>query len=280
MDPAGTGAVVVGVDGSMGSARALDVAIGEATLRSRTLRMVHAFPWPVYTSFAAVAAYESIRPDARDSARQMLAEQAAYARNEAPDLRVEEVFSDGVAAAELIGESAGAALTVLGRRGLGGFSGLLLGSVSTQVAAHGSGPVMVVPASGIARTGPVVVGVDTSGVSQHAVGYAFDEAAWHDAPLTVVHAHSREEPSAVEERVLAEAVAGWQEKYPEVAVTRALEQATPTAALLSHAAHARVLVVGSRGRGGFRGLLLGSTSQALLHHGSCPVVVVHERVAT
>lgn len=274
------GPVVVAIDGSLGSARALDVAIAEAALRNRTLRLVHAFAWPVYTAVPGVEAYEYARPNARDNARRMLAEQAGFVRNTAPQLRVEEAFVDGTASAELIAESARAALTVLGRRGLGGFAGLLLGSVSTQVTAHGSGPIMVVPPAGAANGGAVVVGADGSDVSRHAVGFGFEAAAWHDAPLTVVHSYSREQVGETEERVLAESVAGWQERHPDVVVTRELVPGPPATALLSRAEQARCVVVGSRGRGGFRGLLLGSTSQVVLHHAPCPVVVVHDRSAT
>lgn len=287
MEPASDEAVVVGVDGSLGSARALDVAIAEATVRHRPLRLLHAFQWPVYTAETAVdAAFESARPDARDAARHMLAEQCEYARNAAPDLRVEELFVEGVSvggsvAAALIAAASRAVLTVLGRRGLGGFAGLLLGSVSTQVAAHAPGPVMVVPATGVARSGPVVVGVDASATAQLAVGFGFEEASWHGAPLTAVHAYAgQQETDYVEERLLAEALAGWQERYPDVAVTRALDHGAVPATLLSYAAKAHMVVVGARGRGGFRGLLVGSTSQAILHHAPCPVVVVHERAGT
>jgi nucleotide-binding universal stress UspA family protein len=147
----------------------------------------------------------------------------------------------------------------------------------------------------------VVVGVDGSPVSEPAIAMAFEEASTRDAELVAVHtwidlasdsayAHAIryitgwEDHEAAAHAVLAERLAGWQEKYPEVVVRRVVAQDRPVRCLLAHAEDAQLLVVGSRGRGGFTGMLDGSTSQALMYHTPCPLLVVRpsavDRVAT
>jgi nucleotide-binding universal stress UspA family protein len=135
-----------------------------------------------------------------------------------------------------------------------------------------------------------VVGIDGTPASEAAIAFAFAQASAHGADLVAVHAWTDVVPEAeylsgaaaldfgpFEERaaeILDERLAGWQEKYPDVHVRRQLVRDRAASVLLRHGEHARLLVVGSRGRGGFRGLLLGSTSQQLLHHATCPVAVV------
>lgn len=136
---------------------------------------------------------------------------------------------------------------------------------------------------------PVVVGIDGSPMSEAALAYAYETASAYGSPLVTVHAwrpaaeDSRLFPyidlDAVrdeEVRLLAEQVTGWVEKYPDVPIRSEVVNARPAHALLEHSAHARLLVVGARGRGGMAGSLLGSTSQALIHRAACPVVVVRE----
>lgn len=136
----------------------------------------------------------------------------------------------------------------------------------------------------------MVVGVDGSPNSEAAIAVAFEEASFRKAPLVAVHAwvdvvYDSTESAArlmpqwetlqpTEERLLAQRLAGWQEKYPDVEVQRKLVRDRPRHVLLDESDRAQLLVVGSRGRGGFAGMLLGSTSQALVHHSSCPVLVV------
>jgi nucleotide-binding universal stress UspA family protein len=120
--------------------------------------------------------------------------------------------------------------------------------------------------------GPVVVGVDGSAGSGAAVGFAFEEAARRGTGLTAVHAWGALE--GAESRVLSESLAGWSQRYPEVAVRQELVRGRPAAALIEQSRSAQLVVTGARGRGSFAGLLLGSVSQAVLHHAECPVVVV------
>ena len=178
---------------------------------------------------------------------------------------------------------------MLGSRGLGGFRGMFVGSVSAAVCAHGHCPVVVVRGR-LPGAGPVVVGVDGSEAGEAALAFAFEEAACRQVPLVAVHTwvdtSVAETWSALpidvdwaavaedERRLLAERMAGWQEKYPDVQVRQEVVRDRPVRGLLACAKEAQLVVVGSRGRHGFRGTGLGSTSQALLHHGECPVAVV------
>jgi nucleotide-binding universal stress UspA family protein len=180
-------------------------------------------------------------------------------------------------------------MVVVGDRGLGGFSGLLIGSVAVQLAAHAECPVLVVRGQPH-PSGPVVLGVDGSPEASAAIAHAFDEAWLREAPLVALHAwlnpvarepgdmlplvYDLDQVRDEEARVLAEAVAGCREEYPDVAVREELVRAHTRAALIDRSVEAQLLVVGTRGRGGMRGLLLGSVSQAMLHHAGCPVLVV------
>jgi nucleotide-binding universal stress UspA family protein len=137
-----------------------------------------------------------------------------------------------------------------------------------------------------AQRGPVVVGVDGTPANDHVIGWAFERAGLDDADLIAVHVWhprisgiglgeaDRLELTSVHHRLLAERLAGWQEKYPDVHVERVVAEGQVARRLADYADTARLLVVGSRSRGGFAGLLLGSTSQTLLHHAPCPVTVV------
>jgi len=135
--------------------------------------------------------------------------------------------------------------------------------------------------------GPVVVGIDGSEANQPAVATAFEEASQRGNPLVAVHVWSDvsltqlpavpdqwEDIASAEEAVLAECLAGWQEKYPDVEVRRVVAQDRPVRVIAQLSEQASLIVVGNRGRGGFKGMLLGSTSYALVHTADCPVLVV------
>jgi nucleotide-binding universal stress UspA family protein len=183
---------------------------------------------------------------------------------------------------------------VLGTRGLGGFTGLLVGSTSVALASHGHCPVVVVRSRAAGQPppaeGPVAVGVDGTPAGEAAIAFAYEEASARGVGLVALHAWPESvleaaldvgattldfEPAQQQAyEILAERLAGWLEKYPDVQVAREVVRDRPATALLRVAQPAQLLVVGSHGRGGFRGLLLGSTSQHLLHHAPCPVAVV------
>ncbi|MFE2757676.1 universal stress protein [Actinosynnema sp. NPDC059335] len=278
--------IVVGVDGSASAVRAAEWAAAEAVRHRVPLELVHAFMPPTRGYPEIVLTGHEVREAFEGQGRRWLAEAADAVRAAVPEVGTSLVVDTPAGA--LISESRRAGLVVVGSRGLGGFSGLLVGSVAVAVSAHGECPVVVVREPR-RPDGPVVVGVDGSPASEEAVGFAFEEASRWDAPLDAVIAWNDflvDSPygsrltvdwSQVEDeqrRVLAERLAGWQEKYPDVRVDRVVVRDRPVRALLRAAENARLLVVGSRGHGGFTGMLLGSTSQALVHHASCPLAVV------
>ncbi|MCE7004676.1 universal stress protein [Kibdelosporangium philippinense] len=281
--------IVVGIDGSDSAQHAVRWAAEEAASRKAPLRLVHACM--VVSQYTPVTLPKSVSDVLADEGREWLRSASQIATETAPEVEVSRILEHGDAASALLEESATAQLMVLGSRGLGGFTGLLVGSVATKVAQRGVCPVVVVRGEETDRTGkPIVVGVDGSPASEAAIGFAYEQAARLGASLVAVHAwsdmlpasafamvpHAFEWPEiqARELEVLSERLAGWQEKYPDVNVDRIVAQDRPAHSLLEQAGDAQLVVVGSRGRGGLTGLLLGSTSQALLHHAPCPVAVV------
>lgn len=259
--------VLVGVDASAASSAAVRWAAEEARRRDTTLRLLHA------------CVFEGAPERATDDSdlllehvRRWLGRAADAARESAPGVRVETSVELGLAVDILLAESPGAALVVLGSHGLGGLRGALIGSVALRVAAGASAPVVVVPAHRPEGTGPVVVGVDLSDSSEHALRFALDEAASLGAPVHVVHAwHGGDGRRDLETRI-----ASWAQKYPALEITaHAVADRNPSRALLHAVPGARLIVVGTRGRGPVAGGALGSTGNLLLAHAACPVAVVH-----
>ncbi|MFI7522770.1 universal stress protein [Micromonospora globbae] len=281
-------AVVVGVDGSEPALRAVRLAAIEAARRQRPLRVVHGFVWPLlHVPLTAPAGAPG--GGLRDQAEQLVSAAVAEAEATAPGIRVSGEIIDGEAAAVLLGETPTAALIVLGDRGLGGFSALVVGSVAIQVASYADCPVLV--ARGTFRTdGPVVVGVDGSELSALAIEFAAETAAARDTDLLALHAYRHPvstgpgdmqplvyDPAQLhgeEDRVLAESLAGLGDRYPQLRVTRRAVRGRPGRVLTEASRTAQLVVVGGQGRGEFTGLLLGSVSQSALHHADCPVAVV------
>lgn len=286
--------IVVGVDGSEYQPAVLDWAVTEARLRHRPLTLVHAFEWAALGTSIEAAPYGAVQELIHDNAHRIRDEAAAAVRATAPDVQVTASVVDGSPASVLVQASQTAALVVVGHRGRGGFAGLLVGSVAAKVAAHAVSPVVVVrPSSGAGpHAGRMVVGVDGSPHSAALLGFAFEEASLRGLGLTALHAwrwpvstgpgdmvplvYDADEIRAEEIRLLTETMAGWQEKYPDVDVRRVVVRDRPAHALLDAAQGAALLVVGARGRGGFTGLLLGAVGLAALHHGPCPVAIVHD----
>jgi nucleotide-binding universal stress UspA family protein len=281
--------VVVGFDGSKTSASVVAWAVTEARSRNVPLRLVHAYSGvQAYTSMAVYGGVPM--PDAtylRAAAQKLLADAAAALATTAPDVEVSTRSVEGDPVSILLEESTVAATVVLGSRQLGDLAAAVLGSVSSAVVAHAKCPVVVVRGStapSLERTA-IVVGVEPDKSSEDAIRYAFDHASRRALPLHAVlcwHRDAladmlwRDEPAVPmrAEALLSEALAGWREKYPDVDVHTAVTRAHPVDGLVaaSHAQH--LLVVGTRGRGAVTGLLLGSVSQGVLHHATCPVAVV------
>lgn len=183
-------------------------------------------------------------------------------------------------------------MVVLGSRGLGGFSGMLIGSVAVQVSSHAHCPVVVVPPEVLPTTPAkrkVVVGVDGSKLSAKALDFAFEQAELIGARVVAVHTWNNlfstygqdalvfddEQLRETSEALVAESLAGLRADHPDIEVDVELVTGKAARAILHLADGADLVVVGSRGRGGFTGLLLGSTSQQVLHHAHCPVAVIH-----
>lgn len=183
-----------------------------------------------------------------------------------------------------------AEMVVVGDRGAGRVERALLGSVARGLLHHAHGPVAVIHAAGgqLPDAGPVVVGVDGSPASEEAVKLAFDEASRRGAELVAVHAwydlaappsiaqHWLDRVESAEE-VLAERLAGWRDQYPDVTVRRRVVCDQPAKAMLEEARGAQLVIVGSHGRGGFKGMLLGSVSSEIAQSATVPVIVVRPR---
>ena len=284
------GPVVVGVDGSPSSMAAVEVAAREAGLRGVGLRLVHAFGWPA-AHVPPGRPWEPSGAGLRELIDGTLAKAERRAHEAAPGNEVmrEVVVGEPVMVLEI--ESRAASLAVVGSRGLSRFGALLLGSTAGHLAAHAACPVLVVrgrpnPA------GPVLLAVDGSPAARGAVEFAFAQASLHGTDLIALHAWNTQTERAYdgpsdppfvtydedrlrdeEQRVLAEALGGLGEKYTDVTVHRRLVRGRIRPSLIEASAEAGLVVVGARGRGGFAGLLLGSVSQAVLHHAHCPVAV-------
>lgn len=277
--------IVVGVDGSSAGLEATRWAAREAVLRDVPLRIVHAMPrWACETP--ASGPYADVARWMREGAESVVSEAVDQARLEEPGVTVETELLPGDPRQALIKVAQGAELLVTGNHGLGGFRGLLLGSVALGVAGHTECAVAVIRKSPSTPRGEVVVGVDGSSRGASAIAFAFAEAALRGADLRAVHAWEPLIPQegldpipaspqdAADQRLLAEVLAGWSERYPDVKLVKDVERGHPADVLRRASAQADLLVVGSRGRGGISGLILGSVSHALLHHAECPIVIV------
>jgi len=233
-----------------------------------------------------------IVPDNRDALRRTAEERLVAAAAEvaevAPDVAVSRQVTTGTPAGLLVSLSAEAQLAVVGHRGLGGFAGLVIGSVGMALAAHAACPVVVVRGPDAPRQdGPIVVGLDGSPQSEAALAFAVEAAVarrvplravrvWLDpaVPYVVTGPADWDEEVKRQQDLLSEQLVGWREKYPDLRVEPVLMQDRPAHALVQSTGDAQLVVVGSRGRGGLAGMLLGSVSQAMLQHAECPVAVV------
>jgi nucleotide-binding universal stress UspA family protein len=279
--------VVVGIDGSESALRAVRWAAAEAARCGARLRVVTAFDWTQNHVVGEIQLGASYRDIMLKQARHNLADAATLA--EGTGIEVEQQLVVGFPIAVLTAESERAQLVVIGDRGLGGVTGLLLGSVAAGLGAHATSPVVVVRGDGEEPdpAAPIVVGVDGSPLSEAALAYAYEAAAARGVHLVAVHTWRPiagdldvaplldwDAIETEEREVLAERLAGWSEKYPGVPVRRVVAKDRPAHALVEESRHAQLVVVGSRGRGSVAGLLLGSVSHAVLHRSHCPVAVV------
>lgn len=278
--------VIIGVDESDGAAAALRWGVEQAARRHEPVTALMAFtfrdqhhPDP-RTEFELGYGYQQARRDLATIVERALGGRAA-------DVELRPVC--GGAADALVEASADASLVVVGARGMGGFKGLLLGSVSREVLHHSQAPVAVVPELAIEIDGPVVVGVDSSPSSRCALAWALDEARARGTRLVAIHTWNI---AVVGDaygvaHLAAGALRDGGERLLErelslldttgVDVEARLVEGSAAAALVEASDTAALVVVGSRGHRPLTGLLLGSVSEQVSHHAHSPVVVVPPR---
>jgi nucleotide-binding universal stress UspA family protein len=268
--------IVVGYDASDAGHHALQWALTEGKLRGLPVDVVHV----VERHSAWAAAYGDSLYEKRRSALGAEVDQAIAIAG-GGDAQVEVLV--GSAEEKLCELSQDAELMVVGARGSGGFHGLLVGSVGLSVALHAACPVVVVRQRSPLRSQhmPIVLGVDNSQDAQAAIRFAFDEAAIRGCPLTAVrawsHPHGERDPDELEtaeRRQVRELLQPACDEHRSVEVSEHLVLGSASKALVEASRLAQLVVVGSRGMGGLRGLLLSSVSLQVLHHAGCPVAVV------
>ncbi|MFC6085221.1 universal stress protein [Sphaerisporangium aureirubrum] len=278
--------VVVGADGSPPAMEAVRLAADDAVRRGCGLRIVHVTE--AWVAGVPLATAPGLGDTLAEQSREVLAAAAAVARSQAPGLPVETVALVGLIKSELQRQARDAQELVIGTRGLGGFMGLMLGSVSMGLAGHAECPVVVAGHVRDRVYRRVVVGHDAAPDSEAALEYAFEEAVRRDARLHAIYAwqvsaflptfqtYTPEAESAFDwgQQAAEEQLAPWREKYPQVEVRETAVCAHPVEALAEASTTADLVVVGSRGRGALGSAVLGSVVHGVLHHTHCPVAVV------
>lgn len=280
--------IAVGTDGSARADLAVEWAADEAVLRRLPLHIVHAAErWEYDVPFHTTPGLSESLTETGERILADAVERAAKGRPRLP-ITTELMFESPACALRSLGGRTSE--IVVGHRGLGGFTGMLLGSTGLRVAGHVPVPVIIVRGEVHERRSEVLVGVDFSEESEHVLRYAFESAAIRGAWVCAVHVWqvpyplysggypvSVQEAAAISQERLADAITPWRARFPDV---RVIEQAPPgqvVKELSERSARAALLVVGSRGRDGLRGLHLGSVSHGAIHHADCPVAVVRER---
>lgn len=294
-DGAGTG-VLVAVDGSAAALGAARWAALYARAHGRPLTIGCALQLPVPGGEAGTARMDFLEALRSRSERALERARQAARSVLGPDGPITGCLWESPPIPAVLEAGGSADIVVLGHRGLGEAPEPAAGSVASALIAYGTRPVAVVRDWGASEPGlgdgPVVVGVDGSRHGERALAFAIEEARVRGAQLHVVHAWSDtpliglddarlqwESVGQREDAVLAEALAGWRGRYPDVRIVREVVHDRPVRHLVRSAGSAQLLVVGSRGRGGFTGMMVGSTSRALLHSAPCPLVVVRDAAA-
>lgn len=283
-------AILVGVDGSPSSNAAVEWAARAAALHNLPLTLVHVLAPPVVMTFPETPMPPGYTEWQQEQGERQLREAVVIAETQSENLRVDAQLVVGSTVPMLVEASRDAARLVVGSRGHGLLRRSLLGSVSSSLVRHAHCPVVVVheadpDSDPHSDTAPVVVGIDGSPVSEAATELAFAEAslrgvelvavyAWHDSGMLDFPGIDLAAMASDGELALAERLAGWRERYPDVTVRRVVVCDRPADQLIEQSKQAQLVVVGSHGRGGFTGMLLGSVSQAVVQSAHAPVLVV------
>lgn len=284
--------IVVGLDDSPGSTRALGWAIAAARTRGRPLHLISSYMTPTMYGDAVfgMMPIDSESPDDSIGARDVLAAAKTHVED---GVTVTTAAIRGYPADVLLGAAEDASMLVVGSRDRGVAGSIILGSVGNAVAARAECPVVIVRGETDAPpTAPVVVGIDGSDLSESALAFALDQARQVQAPVWVItcppalgfgrRPNAPAEPWQQESRTdadrhLAEMFGRWQDKFPQVDVVRYSRAEHPIDALTARSDEARLLVVGAHSRtlGPRASTILGSVSQGVLHHARCPVAIIH-----
>ncbi|MFG2006829.1 universal stress protein [Spirillospora sp. NPDC048911] len=283
--------IVVGTDGSTCADRAVEWACDEAALRDRPLHIVHAVE-PAPSIYPLLVAPEMGRSLA-NAGQEILSAAVKAATARQPGIKMTTELVMNTTGPALVDQSARAFEVVLGHRGLGGFTSLLLGSVGLWMAGHADGPIVVVREDAVPDAGEVVVGLGFDEDPAEVLGYAFEAASLRGTPLRIVHAWQQPpvlvatgysiafDKVANEVRERSGLVqASWRERYPDVQVAEDIVEEHPVTALCEASRRAALVVVGAHDRKRFEVPLLGSVSHGVLHHAHCPVAVIRGRKQT
>ena len=268
--------VVVGVDGSEGSLRAVEWAAQEAERRKSPLRIVTVAAMPPRMQAEAPpqpGEPPNVGAELRDFSARAVGAAVTRAEEVAPGLLIDTDLLSGPPAEAITASGSGALLLVVGARGIGGFAAFVLGSVSRYVAAHAPCPAVMVRADGNAAHREIVVGVRDVREATEAVAFAFEEAALRGSDLVAVHSSHRHDAVQEESATLAETLSGWRDKYPTVAARPEIVRGHPGQALAEYTERADLVVIGRHGESGSRHAI-GSAPHTVLNHARGPVAVV------
>jgi len=278
--------IIVGIDGSPESDAAVNWAAHDAAIRGLPLTVVHVES-PAAATWSQAPVLEESPEEQQAEGRSLLAHASAIARDAIADTaRVHiagELLSSPTPVPTLVDQSKDAELIVVGSRGRGALSRSLLGSVSSGLIRHAHCPVALIRDEDPQLPDPVLVGIDGS-TSDLATAIAFEEASlrnvelialhtWNDIDMNAIPGYDWSPTTAKEGHLLAEALAGWQQRYPNVSVQNRLVSDRAAHALVDASQSAQLVVVGSHGSGALAGMLLGSVSNAVVQAVQRPVIV-------